>query len=99
MHESYFCALSLLSKLYGNEVYVPPEVYVRGNFFNTSIHRLLLTLFVILSGFFCLCFVLIVVGGHARKRPDFYVDPISWGKSYGCPLSKVERAEVSIISL
>lgn len=29
-HETYYCALSLLSKLYGNEVYVAPEVYVRG---------------------------------------------------------------------
>ena len=34
VHETYFCALSLLSKLYGNEVYVPPEVYVRGMFFS-----------------------------------------------------------------
>lgn len=29
-HESFYCALSHLSELYGNEVYVPPEVYVRG---------------------------------------------------------------------
>lgn len=57
VHQSYFCALTLLSRLYGNEVYVPPEVHVRG-IFSTSIHRLLRTLFVILSVFvlFVFCF-------------------------------------------
>ena len=41
-------------------------------------------------------FVSSAIGTHARRRPDFYVDPISWHKEYGCPLTKREGEEVRI---
>jgi hypothetical protein len=112
-HESYYCALSELSKLYGNEVYVPPEVYVRGMYMNICVHRVcvMYNLYLCLDFHIYTSYITIIyvnyliplgvfcsfaIGTHARRRPDFYVDPISWAKEYGCPLTKREREEVSI---
>lgn len=87
VHESYFCALSLLSRLYGNEVYVPPEVYVRGRF-NVFKHAILLTLLCVF------CFNFVATGARAMRRPDYYVDPISWSRRDGCTMTKKQREEV-----
>jgi hypothetical protein len=37
-HDSYYCVLSHLSQHYGNDVYKPPEIYVRGILIWTTFH-------------------------------------------------------------
>lgn len=96
-HESYYDALAHLSKEYGNEVYVPPLVHITGlvayclrylcNSCHSNISHCLINNH---HHYYC------YEGLSATRRPDYYVDPISWGKARGCEVDHEERRQVNI---
>lgn len=94
-HESYYDALAYLSKEYGNEVYVPPPVHITGlkffylcNCCHSNISHCLTNN----HHYYC------YEGLSATRRPDYYVDPISWRKARGCEVDHAERSQVNNIS-